>query len=221
MKLWFNALLKYTSGLLLMGAVLFLPAGTLSYAGGWRFMALLFMPMLMLGIVLLIKAPELLEKRLNAREKQAAQKGVVAAAGIIFLLAFLLAGLDFRHGWTNVPGWLIWTAAVLMLLSYGLYAEVMRENAYLSRTVEIQPGQRLIDTGLYGIVRHPMYTSTVLLFLAMPLVLGSWASFCVMLLYPGVIVFRIINEEKVLADGLEGYEEYKHRVKYRLIPFIW
>jgi len=220
-KLWLNALLKYISGLLLTGAALFLPAGTLAYEGGWRFIMLLFIPMLLMGAALYIKKPELLEKRLNTREKQAAQKGVTAAAGIIFLSAFLIAGLDFRHSWTNVPGRLIWAASILMLLSYGLYAEVMRENVYLSRTVEIQQGQRLINTGLYGIVRHPMYTSTMLLFLAMPLVLGSWAAFCMMLLYPGVIVLRIINEEKVLAEGLEGYEEYKQRVKYRLIPFIW
>ena len=221
MKLWLNAMIKYISGLLIRGLLLFLPAGTLDYAGGWRFIGLLFAPMLMLGIALLIKAPELLVKRLSAKEKQGAQKGVVAAAGLIFIAAFVLAGLDFRYGWTSVPAWLIWLSSAVMLLSYGMYAEVMRENAYLSRTVEIQQGQRVVDTGLYGIVRHPMYTSTVLLFLAMPLVLGSWTSFCVMLLYPGAIVFRIVNEEKVLAEGLEGYCEYKSRVKYRLIPFIW
>ena len=221
MKLWANALIKYISGLLMIGLLLFLPVGTLDYAGGWRFIGLLFAPMLMLGIALLIKAPDLLAKRLGAKEKKAAQKGVVAAAGVIFIAAFVLAGLDFRYGWTVVPVWLIWLSSAVMLLSYGMYAEVMRENAYLSRTVEIQQGQRVVDAGLYGIVRHPMYTSTVLLFLAMPLVLGSWVSFCVMLLYPAAIVFRIINEEKVLAEGLEGYSEYKNRVKYRLIPFIW
>jgi len=221
MKLWQNALIKYMSGLVMMGLLLFIPAGTLAFGGGWRFIALLFVPMLILGITLLIKAPGLLAKRLSAKEKQTAQKGIVAAAGMIFVLAFVLAGLDFRYAWTNVPMWLIWLSSAVMLLSYGMYAEVMRENAYLSRTVEIQWGQRVIDTGLYAIVRHPMYTSTVLLFLSMPLVLGSWVSFCVMLLYPGVIVFRVINEEKVLEEGLEGYREYKSRVKYRLIPFIW
>ena len=221
MKLWQNALIKYMSGLVMMGLLLFIPAGTLAYAGGWRFIALLFVPMLILGITLLIKSPQLLAKRLSAKEKQTAQKGIVAAAGMIFVLAFVLAGLDFRYAWTNVPMWLIWLSSAVMLLSYGMYAEVMRENAYLSRTVEIQRGQKVIDTGLYAIVRHPMYTSTVLLFLSMPLVLGSWASFCVMLLYPAAIVFRIVNEEKVLEEGLEGYGEYKKQVKYRLIPFIW
>ena len=221
MKLWQNALIKYMSGLVMMGLLLFIPAGTLAYAGGWRFIALLFVPMLILGITLLIKSPQLLAKRLSAKEKQTAQKGIVAAAGMIFVLAFVLAGLDFRYAWTNVPMWLIWLSSAVMLLSYGMYAEVMRENAYLSRTVEIQRGQKVIDTGLYAIVRHPMYTSTVLLFLAMPLVLGSWVSFCVMLLYPAAIVFRIVNEEKVLEEWLEGYGEYKKRVKYRLIPFIW
>ena len=221
MKLWLNGLIKYISGLILMGLLLFLPAGTLDYRGGWLFIGLLFIPMLMLGIALLIKAPALLEKRLNTKEKQAAQKGVVAAAGLVFLGVFILAGLDHRYGWTQVPAWLTWAGAVIMLLSYGMYSEVMRENAYLSRTVEIQQGQKLIDSGLYGIVRHPMYTSTILLFLAMPLVLGSWAAFFLMLLYPIVIVFRIANEEKMLTEGLEGYAQYKQRVKYRLLPFIW
>ncbi len=221
MKLWLNGLIKYISGLILMGLLLFLPAGTMDYRGGWLFIGLLFIPMLMLGIVLLIKAPDLLAKRLNSREKQTAQKGVVAAAGLVFLGVFILAGLDHRYGWTRIPDWLTWAGAVIMLLSYGMYAEVMRENAYLSRTVEIQQGQKLIDSGLYGIVRHPMYTSTILLFLAMPLVLGSWAAFFLMLLYPIVIVFRIVNEEKVLTEGLEGYAQYKQRVKYRLLPFIW
>ena len=176
---------------------------------------MLFVPMLILGITLLIKSPQLLAKRLSAKEKQTAQKGIVAAAGMIFVLAFVLAGLDFRYAWTNVPMWLIWLSSAVMLLSYGMYAEVMRENAYLSRTVEIQRGQKVIDTGLYAIVRHPMYTSTVLLFLAMPLVLGSWVSFCVMLLYPAAIVFRIVNEEKVLEQELNGYTEYEKKIKYR------
>lgn len=221
MRLLVNALAKYIFGLLLVGLLLFLPAGTLNYRGGWLFIGLLFIPMLVMGAVLLVKTPDLLAKRLRVREKETAQKGVVAAAALIFIGAFVLAGLDYRYGWTDVPPWLTWAAAVIMLLTYGMYAEVMRENAYLFRTVEVQEGQRVIDTGLYGIVRHPMYTSTVLLYLAIPLVLGSWASFCVMLLYPAAIVFRIRNEEAVLTEGLPGYEEYKKRVKYRLIPMIW
>lgn len=221
MRLLVNALAKYIFGLLLVGLLLFLPAGTLNYRGGWLFIGLLFIPMLVMGAVLLVKTPDLLAKRLRVREKETAQKGVVAAAALIFIGAFVLAGLDYRYGWTDVPPWLTWAAAVIMLLAYGMYAEVMRENAYLFRTVEVQDGQRVIDTGLYGIVRHPMYTSTVLLYLAIPLVLGSWASFCVMLLYPAAIVFRIRNEEAVLTEGLPGYEEYKKRVKYRLIPMIW
>ncbi|MGN0792095.1 MAG: methyltransferase family protein [Christensenellales bacterium] len=221
MRLLINALAKYIFGLLLVGLLLFLPAGTLNYRGGWLFIGLLFIPMLVMGAVLLVKTPNLLAKRLRVREKETAQKGVVAAAALIFIGAFVLAGLDYRYGWTDVPPWLTWAAAVIMLLTYGMYAEVMRENAYLFRTVEVQEGQRVIDTGLYGIVRHPMYTSTVLLYLAIPLVLGSWASFCVMLLYPAAIVFRIRNEEAVLTEGLPGYEEYKKRVKYRLIPMIW
>ena len=221
MRLLINALAKYIFGLLLVGLLLFLPAGTLNYRGGWLFIGLLFIPMLVMGAVLLVKTPDLLAKRLRVREKETAQKGVVAAAALIFIGAFVLAGLDYRYGWTDVPPWLTWAAAVIMLLAYGMYAEVMRENAYLFRTVEVQEGQQVIDTGLYGIVRHPMYTSTVLLYLAIPLVLGSWASFCVMLLYPAAIVFRIRNEEAVLTEGLPGYEEYKKRVKYRLIPMIW
>ena len=221
MRLLINALAKYIFGLLLVGLLLFLPAGTLNYRGGWLFIGLLFIPMLVMGAVLLVKTPDLLAKRLRVREKETAQKGVVAAAALIFIGAFVLAGLDYRYGWTEVPPWLTWAAAVIMLLTYGMYAEVMRENAYLFRTVEVQEGQRVIDTGLYGIVRHPMYTSTVLLYLAIPLVLGSWASFCVMLLYPAAIVFRIRNEEAVLTEGLPGYEEYKKRVKYRLSPMIW
>lgn len=221
MRLLINALAKYIFGLLLVGLLLFLPAGTLNYRGGWLFIGLLFIPMVVMGAVLLVKTPDLLAKRLRVREKETAQKGVVAAVALIFIGAFVLAGLDYRYGWTEVPPWLTWAAAVIMLLAYGMYAEVMRENAYLFRTVEVQEGQRVIDTGLYGIVRHPMYTSTVLLYLAIPLVLGSWASFCVMLLYPAAIVFRIRNEEAVLTEGLPGYEEYKKRVKYRLIPMIW
>lgn len=220
-KLLAQGLLKMLSGMLAMGLVLFLTAGSWRYFNGWLFCGLLFLPMLVLGVALFWKAPALLEKRLNTREKEKAQMGIVAVAGLLFMAAFAAAGLDFRFGWTHVPSWLVCLAAVIQLAAYGLYAEVLRENAYLSRTVEVQENQKVIDTGLYGIVRHPMYTATILLFLAMPLVLGSWLSFGLMLFYPVVIVFRIRNEEKVLEAGLEGYTEYKQRVHYRLIPFIW
>ena len=184
-------------------------------------MGLLFIPMLILGIVLYLKAPELLQKRLNSKENGNDQKLVVLTAALLFIAVFVLAGLDFKHGWSRLPEWLVAAAAVIQLLSYGLYGEVMRENAYLSRTIEVQEGQEVIDTGLYGIVRHPMYTATVLLFLSMPLVLGSWISFALMCLYPVVIVFRIRGEEKLLEEELKGYDEYKNKVKWRLIPFVW
>ena len=220
-RLLAQGLLKMLSGMLIVGLVLFLPAGTWNYFNGWLFCGLLFLPMLVLGALLLWKAPALLEKRLNTKEQEKTQMAVVAVSSLLFLAAFVAAGLDFRFGWTHVPIWLVCLAAVLQLAAYGLYAEVMRENAWLSRTVEVQENQKVIDTGLYGIIRHPMYTSTVLLFLAMPLVLGSWVSFAIMLLFPVVIVFRIRNEEKVLEEGLAGYREYKQRVRYRLLPFIW
>lgn len=216
-----NALVKFLCGVALMALVLFLPAGTLNYPNAWLFMALLFIPMMFLGVVLFCKAPELLAKRLKSKEKESAQVGVVIFSALMFVGSFVLAGLDFRYDWTKVPVWLVVMAAVLQLIAYGFYAEVMRENAYLSRTVEVQENQKVVDTGLYGIIRHPMYSATILLYLAMPLVLGSWISFLVMLLYPVIIVFRICNEEKVLEQGLEGYCEYKQRVKYRLIPFVW
>lgn len=220
-KLLINAGIKYFAGLLLIGMLIFLPAGTFEYWNGWLFIALLFIPMLALGVILLWKAPELLAKRLNTKEKEGQQKMVVALSGLVFLGAFIVAGLDFRFGWTHVPTWLIAVASVILLVSYGLYAEVMRENAYLSRTVEVQENQKVIDTGLYGIVRHPMYAATILLFLSFPLVLGSWISFGIFLVYPIVIGMRIKNEEVVLEQGLEGYSEYKKRVKYRLLPFVW
>lgn len=220
-KLLISALTKFLAGLVLMGLVLFLPAGTWNFFNGWLFLTLLFVPMLFLGVVLFLKAPELLEKRLQSKEKENTQKGVVAASGLMFIGAFVLAGLDFRFGWTKVPMWLVIAAAVVLLASYAMYAEVMRENAYLSRTVEVQENQKVIDTGLYGIIRHPMYTATIFLFLAIPLVLGSWISFAIMLLYPVAIVARIGNEEKVLEEGLQGYKDYKKKVKYRLLPFIW
>jgi len=220
-KLLISALTKFLAGLILMGLGLFLPAGTWNYPNAWLFLGLLFIPMLMLGVILFVKAPELLEKRLQSKEKESTQKGVVAVSGLMFLGSFVLAGLDFRFGWTNVPSWVVAVAAVVLLASYGMYGEVMRENAYLSRTVEVQENQKVIDTGLYGVIRHPMYTATIFLFLAMPVVLGSWLAFAVMLLYPVVIVARIGNEEKVLEEGLPGYMEYKKKVKYRLVPFVW
>ena len=221
MKLLANGILKLVSGFFILVLLLFLPAGTWCYPNAWLFIALLFAPMLLLGAWLYFKAPELLRKRLNGKESEKTQKAVVAVSGLAFVLSFVLCGLDFRFGWTYVPKWLVTLAALIQLASYGLYAAVMKQNAYLSRTVEIQDGQKLVDTGLYGIVRHPMYTATVLLFPAMPLVLGSWIGFVIMLLYPAVIVRRIKNEEEVLSKGLEGYEEYKMRVRYRLIPYIW
>lgn len=220
-KLLLSALTKFLAGLVLMGLVLFLPAGTWKYSNAWLFLGLLFIPMLILGVVLFVKAPELLEKRLQSKEKESTQKGVVAVSGLMFIGAFVLAGLDFRFGWTNVPAWVVTVAAVILLASYGMYGEVMRENAYLSRTVEVQENQKVIDSGLYGVIRHPMYTATIFLFLAIPLVLGSWIAFAVMLLYPAAIIARIGNEEKVLGEGLQGYTEYKKKVKYRLVPFVW
>ena len=221
MKLAGKALILFLFGLLLVGGLLFLPAGTIQYFNGWLFLALLFVPIFVLGIVLLIKSPSLLEKRLNGKEKQATQKGVVALSGLLFFVGFVVAGLDFRFGWSHVPMWVVIVASVVLLISYGLYAEVMRENAYLSRTVEIQEGQTVVDTGLYGWVRHPMYAVTIWLFLSIPLVLGSWWSFLCFLPYVAVIVLRIKNEEEVLEQGLSGYSDYKKRVKYRLFPFIW
>ena len=221
MKLLLSALIKFTIGLLLVGMLLFLPAGSINYINGWLFIGLLFLPMLILGVVLFFKAPALLEKRLNAKEGEKTQKGVVALSGLLFFIGFAVAGLDYRFGWSHIPLWVIIVASVILLISYSLYAEVMRENAYLSRTVEVQEDQKVIDKGLYGIVRHPMYAVTLLLFLSIPVVLGSWWSLLCFLPYVVVIIIRILNEEKVLEEGLEGYKEYKKRVKYRIIPFIW
>lgn len=221
MKLLMSAALKLVCGLLLSLLLLFAPAGTWYYSGGWLFIGLMFVPMLILGLALYLKAPELLKKRLNMKETQKDQVWVVALSGVLFIAGFLAAGFDFRFGWTRVPGWLVWIAAVVQLGSYGLYAEVLRENAYLSRTVEVQEGQTVIDTGLYGIVRHPMYTATILMSLAIPLVLGSWISFLPMLLYPVIIIRRIHGEEALLEEGLPGYREYKQKVRWRLLPYIW
>lgn len=221
MRLLIGALLKFIVGFLLVGALIFIPAGSLTFVNGWVFIAALFVPMLILGVVLLVRSPELLEKRLKVGEKQGTQKGVVAASGVLFLAGFIVAGLDFRFGWSRVPTWVVAVACAVLLVSYALYAEVMRENAYLSRTVEVQENQKVVDTGLYGIVRHPMYAVTVWLFLSIPVVLGSWWSLLCFVPYIAVIAVRIVNEEKVLTEGLDGYAEYKKRVKYRILPFVW
>ncbi len=220
-KLMGSALVKYLCGLVLVGLLLFLPAGGLDYPNGWLFIGLLFVPMLILGIVLLIKSPALLEKRLNAKEKQSTQKGVVALSGLLFVAGFIVAGLDHRFGWSEMPLWVVITASVILLVSYALYAEVMRENAYLSRTIEVQEKQTVVDTGLYGIVRHPMYAVTIWLFLAIPVVLGSWWAVLCFIPYIAVIVVRIRGEEALLEAELDGYTAYKIRVRYRLLPYIW
>ena len=220
-KLFFSALLKFTSGLLLVMLLLFLPAGSFAFWQGWLLIGILFVPMFAAGLVMLAKNPELLRRRLNMREEQGEQRQVIAGSALLFLAVFVLAGLNFRFGWLLLPRWLNWAAALLFLLAYLLYAEVLRENVWLSRTIEVQEHQTVVDTGLYGIVRHPMYAVTVLLFLSMPLVLGSPLSFALMLLYLPLIAKRIRNEEAVLEQGLAGYADYKKRVKYRLIPGIW
>ena len=220
-QLFSQAITKYLAGVVLVGVLIFLPAGTLSFRNGWILMAILFVPMFCAGMIMLYKSPDLLRKRLNAKEKEMEQKKVVALSGLMFLAAFILAGLNYRFRWTTLPDAVIYISAGLFLLSYVLYAEVMRENAYLSRTIEVQEDQKVVDTGLYGIVRHPMYAVTLLLFLSMPLVLGSLPSFAVMLAYIPIIVKRTLNEEEVLEEGLKGYKEYKEKVRYRIIPFIW
>ena len=220
-RLALKALVRYLTGMVLIGLLVFLPAGTLSYARGQLFMGILFAPLLIMGLVLLFKSPELLRRRLNSKEKEDTQKNVVKLSGLMFVTGFVLAGLDFRFGWVRVPFGVSIGAAVVFLLGYGMYAEVMRENVYLSRTVEIQQDQKVIDTGLYGVVRHPMYTATILMFISAPLVLGSVIAFLIFLVYPAIIVMRIGSEEKVLTEGLRGYSEYRQKVKYRLIPFVW
>ena len=220
-SLFFSAIAKFLLGVILVGLLIFLPAGTLAYANGWLFMSILFVPMFLAGLVMMAKSPELLKKRLNAKEKEREQSLVVKLSGLMFLVGFILAGLDFRYGWLPLPQAVSYVAAILFLIAYLLYAEVLRENAYLSRTIEVQEGQTVVDTGLYGIVRHPMYAVTLLLFLSMPLVLGSVISFVIFLAYPLLIAKRIKNEEQVLEAGLPGYKEYKQKVKYRMIPFIW
>ena len=220
-RLFLQTLIKFICGILLVGLLVFLPAGTLSFFGGWLFIGTLFIPIFIMGIVMMFKRPEFLEKRLNAKEKEKEQNLVVKLSGLMFLGGFVVAGLDFRFGWLPLPEWVSIVAAVCFLLSYLIYAEVMRENAYLSRTIEVQEGQTVVDTGLYGIVRHPMYSATLILFLAIPLILGSLYSFLIFLCYPFIIAKRIRNEEELLQKELKGYAEYKNKVKHRLIPFIW
>lgn len=221
MKLILNALIKFIFGIILLGAPLFLVAWTFEYPGAWLLLGLLFIPMLILGTVLYIKAPDLLAKRLSSKEKQKTQRGVVALSGLMFPLGLTVSALDFRFGWSHVPLWLVILASVLFILGYAAYAEVMRENAYLSRTVEVQEGQKVISTGLYGVVRHPMYLATLFMFIPMPLILGSFFGVIPFLLYPVIIAVRILNEERVLTEELSGYAEYKTKVRWRLIPFIW
>ena len=220
-KLFFQALFKYILGVFIIGALLFIPANSFDYWNGWLFMGLLFVPMFIAGIVLMIKNPELLRKRLNVREKENEQKFVLLFSGLMFLFGFIISGLNYRYKWVEIPNVVVFVSSFLFIIAYILYAEVLRENIYLSRTIEVQDNQKVIDTGLYGIVRHPMYAVTIILFLTMPLILGSIISFVIFLIYPFIISKRISNEEKVLERELNGYKEYKKKVKYRLIPFIW
>ena len=220
-KLFLQAIIKYLSGVAAVGLLIFLPAGSLAYSNGWLLMGILFVPMFFAGIVMLFKNPELLKKRLNAKEKLKEQNTVLKLSGLMFIAGFVVAGLGFRFHWYQLPKGIVAVSSVVFLAAYLLYAEVLRENTYLSRTIEVQENQKVIDTGLYGIVRHPMYAATVLLFLSMPLVLGSLYSFAIFLLYPFIIAKRIKGEEIFLEKELLGYREYKQKVKYRLIPFIW
>ena len=221
LKLFLNAIIKFIFGVLLICGSLFVPANSFEYWNAWLFMGLLFIPMFIVGIVLMIKNPELLSKRLNAKEKENEQKWVLLFSGLMFLSGFIIAGLNYRYGWIEMPNIVIIISTVLFIIAYILYGEVLRENTYLSRTIEVQENQKVIDTGLYGIVRHPMYAATILLFLTMPLILGSIISFIIFLVYPIIINKRIKNEEQVLEKDLEGYSEYKKKVKYKVIPFIW
>ena len=221
LKLFTQAIFKFLGGLLIVGLLLFLPAGTFVWRQAWLLLGILFVPMFIAGLIMMKRAPDLLRKRLNAKEEEKEQKTVIVLSGLMFLAAFIVAGLNFRFRWIVLPVWVSWAAAVLFLLAYVLYTEVLRENVWLSRTVEVQENQKVVDTGLYGIVRHPMYMTTLLLFLSMPLVLGSVISFVIMLLYIPIIAKRIRNEEQVLEGGLEGYAEYKKRIRYKVIPFVW
>ena len=220
-NLFLQAVKKIIAGFVAIGLLLYLPAGTLHYWNAWLFVAVLFVPMLFMGMLMLFKSPKLLEKRLDAKEKIDEQKWVVALSGIMFVAAFVVAGLNFRFSWHSLPDNVIWIGAGIFLFSYLIYAEVMRENAFLSRTIEIQENQKVLDTGLYGIVRHPMYSATLIMFLSIPLILGSLISFVIMLAYVPIIAIRMKNEEQLLESGLKGYKEYKHKVRYKVIPFIW
>ena len=219
--LFAKAITLFFLGVLLLAALLFLPAGTLAYPAGWRLMAILFVPMFLAGLVMMAKSPALLEKRLRAKEKQADQKDVIRLSGLMFVAGFAVAGLDFRLKFTLLPQWVSYAACAVFLLAYALYAEVLRENMWLSRTIEVQEGQKVVSTGLYGVVRHPMYAATLLLFMSMPLVLASGAAFVIFLAYPAIIAKRIRGEEELLARELDGYSAYMQKVRYRLIPFVW
>ena len=220
-KLCLSALVKVVMGVALVGALLFLPAGTLAYDGAWRLCIVLFAPMLVMGVVMFVFSPELLRRRLASREERATQRGVVRYAGLLFVVSFVVAGLDFRYGWSAVPLWITWCAVIIFLLGYALYGEVMRENVWLSRNITVAEGQQVVTTGLYGIVRHPMYTSTIFMFLAMPLVLGSCWAMLFMILYIPVIIIRIKDEERLLIADLAGYQEYCKKVRWRLLPYVW
>ena len=220
-KLFLEAITKFLLGFVLICLLLFIPAGTINYFSGWLFIGILFIPMFFAGIVMMIKSPSLLKSRLNAKETESEQKQVVKLSGLMFIIGFVLAGLNYRYSWIVLPNVVIIIGTIIFLLSYVMYAEVLRENVYLSRIIEVQKEQKVIDTGLYGIVRHPMYLATILLFLSMPLILGSVVSFVIFLVYPFIIAKRIKNEEVVLEKQLKGYKEYKNKVKYKLIPFIW
>ncbi len=220
-QLIIHATVKLIFGLGIIALLLFLPAGTWHYWNAWLLLALLFIPMICMGVVMLVSSPELLSKRLNNIEKEQTQKHVVALSGVMFIAGFLLCGFDYQFGWSHMPVWVVITASLLFLIGYMFYAEVLRENAYLSRTVEVQDDQQLIDTGLYSVVRHPMYTATLLMFLSMPLILGSWWALLIFFIYPILIIKRIQNEEQVLREGLKGYNDYQQRVRWRLIPYVW
>ena len=220
-KLFIQAITKFTFGFIIIALLLFIPAGTLNYLNAWLFIGILFVPMFIVGIILMIKNPDLLRKRLNSKEKEAEQGILLLLGGVMFICGFVVAGLNYRFEWIILPKYIVYIGTIIFLLAYVLYAEVLRENMYLSRIIEIQENQKVIDKGLYGIVRHPMYLSTILLFLSIPLVLGSLFSFLIFMIYPFIIAKRIKNEEKVLEEGLKGYLEYKEKVKYKMIPFIW
>ena len=221
LKLFFEAITKFLLGVILVGLLIFIPAGTINYWNGWLLMGLLFIPMFFVGIIMMIKSPNLLRSRLNAKEKEGTQKEVVILSGLMFIVGFIIAGLNYRFGWIIMPNFLVVVAMIIFVVAYLIYAEVLRENAFLSRTIEVQKEQKVIDTGLYGIVRHPMYAATIFLFLSMPLILGSIFSFIIFMIYPFIIIKRLKNEEQVLEKELRGYKEYKNKVKYKLIPFIW